>query len=557
MPRKKHHRLIPVDFQASCIYSVFIANYSIHSFFSNHIGMDAMKKTILIIAFLILGCFGASAEEFNNPYHQKRLWKVWRLDSSPVNIGDGNTLTAPARELRLFPRDVPAAGNPEIFLRYQPGPDPQGKYAGIWDDVYSNHDNRHSFIRDAWSDARGNALSGLTKSIIHTIGGNPYEIGANFTSQSTTGMGHEITNNAQAMARIEQLFYFADVLVSGPAHISYMEHQKEGAKDEYQALQSIFFNSIGSSGSETIALTKMVIAGGYLDPELKTRLKVNGLYPSAMLYIWKAGLPYDAPFGHELRHRVAYFSLGDGSSYAGKGNTSPKYAREAYYYNDSEHMRNMIDIARSLQAPPPEALLTVVTDEGCTPVYYLKKTVLVHQKPFKTAKLRVSLEDSFDLDGRPLTFRLELLNGDRRTTITQVGDKPVFDISVPFNLKLPKGRTSIAAIANNGLTDGNPAIINVYRPEGKPNKRPIMQPLPDTNAKPGQKVTLQLKARDPDFSPVTFHKVLGPGRVKDDEYTWTVPKDHPGGVETVVITASDGTSGNSYAAENATIAVSP
>jgi len=515
-----------------------------------------MKKSILIVALLALGCCGAFAEDFTNPYHRERVWKVWRVDPSPVRISNEQTLNAPPKDKRLFPRDVIDAEKTNVFLQFSPGPAPQGRYAGIWDDVYASMDNRHSYIKDAWSDEQGNAVSGIKSSIVHTVGGHPFKIGANFTSQSTTGMGHDITNNAQAMARIEQLYYFSNVLVAGPAHTSYMENKKEGTQDLFQALQPIFFNSIGSSGSETHALTKMIIAGGYLSPELKKRLKVNGLYPSTMLYIWKAALPYNVPFGHELRHRVAYFSLGDGSSYdKPKNNTSPKFAREAYYYDDSAHLRNMIEIAKSLTTPPPEVMLTVITDAGCTPVYYLKKTVLVHQKPFKTVKLRVSLEDSYDLDGRPLTFRLKLLYGDKRTSIKQVGDKPVYDITVPFNLKLPQGRTSIAAIANNGLTDGNPAIINIYRANDKPNKRPLVQQPQDVAISPGEKARIKLSARDPEFFPVKYYKALGPGEIIGDELTWNVPQQHAGGVEQVVIIASDQTSGNSYNSVNATIRV--
>lgn len=494
-----------------------------------------------------------ASSEIVNPYHEKRAWKVWRSDPSPVKKSVDETISPPPEEARIHPRET--GGDAELFLKYESGPDPEGKFAGIWDDAYSSLDNGHSYMRGGWSDGGPNKVTGIRESIIRIRGGPLHDAGINFTSKSTTGMGHDTVNEARRMAHMERDFYFSDILFSAPAHISYMETKKKGAVDEYQALQPIFYNSIGSSGSETHALSKMILAGGYLDPKLKTRLKINGLYPSTMLYIWKAALPYDVPFEHELRHRVAYFSLGDGSSYDKTAGTSPKVAREAYYYDDAEHMRRMIEIAKSLEGPPPEVLLTVATDEGCKPVYYLKKTVLVHHKPFKPVKLRISLEDSYDLDGRPLAFRLKLLYGEKRTTIEQVGDQPVYDITVPYNLKLPQGRTSIIAVANNGFTDGNPAIINVFRQKRESNERPRMKELPRVSARPGQEVRLELQARDPEMFPVSFYKVLGPGRIEDKHYVWRVPEDHPGGDENAVIVVSDGTAGNSYNAVNATIAV--
>ena len=51
-----------------------------------------------------------------------------------------------------------------------------------------------------------------------------------------------------------------------------------------------FFNSIGSSGSETAAITKLMIVGGYLPPATKLALKRNGLYPSALLYLFMVEL---------------------------------------------------------------------------------------------------------------------------------------------------------------------------------------------------------------------------------------------------------------------------
>ena len=114
-----------------------------------------------------------------------------------------------------------------------------------------------------------------------------------------------------------------------------------------------------------------------------------------------------------------------------------------------------------------------------------------------------------------------------------------------------------SAIANNGLTDGNPAVINIYRPDGGQNNPPKITNIEEVTAQPGQEVRIKIKARDPEWFPVSFYKALGPGKVNGDELVWKIPDDHPSGMENILIVASDGTSGNNYSAVNATIKVLP
>ncbi|MFB3892448.1 MAG: hypothetical protein ACE15C_10555 [Phycisphaerae bacterium] len=69
---------------------------------------------------------------------------------------------------------------------------------------------------------------------------------------------------------------------------------------------------------------------------MKPELKRNGLYIATLLYIWKASLPYEAPYDSELRHRVAYVAAGDQliASYL--------INRTFHLYDDTAHMANMI-----------------------------------------------------------------------------------------------------------------------------------------------------------------------------------------------------------------------
>jgi len=83
----------------------------------------------------------------------------------------------------------------------------------------------------------------------------------------------------------------------------------------------------------------------------KPLLKRHGLYIPTLLYIWKASLPYDAPYESELRHRVAYSSAGD----ALPGNYLVN--RPFNSYDEGLHMANMVKMAKSMTIAPPISLI--------------------------------------------------------------------------------------------------------------------------------------------------------------------------------------------------------
>lgn len=225
--------------------------------------MRHQRTYIWISLLLLLVAFDAQAGEINNPYHKKPIWKLWFLDPAPVSLSNNKMLAPPPLNKRIYPDDADTKKYPGRFLMYRDKDWPERKYAGIWDDVYSNRDKGHSYINSQWTGENDNSVK-IIDSIIHVKGGHLYKAGANFTSQSTTGMGHAITNNGPRMEQLEKFIYFGDILMSGPAHASYMERTLKSCIDGYEALVPIFYNSMGASGSETMALTKMIIAGGYL-----------------------------------------------------------------------------------------------------------------------------------------------------------------------------------------------------------------------------------------------------------------------------------------------------
>jgi len=167
-----------------------------------------------------------------NPYYQAPAWKLWDVDPSPSSPSSSLRRGRWARS-RHFPRRPGStrrrarhqsahhrrrhAGAP--FLAFRKGDWPQRKYAGFWDDVYLSVDNNgtnpptpHSWMPNtlSWEPKFGPykfpSLNDQPMAIYGTFGATK-EFGVNFTSQSTTGMGHDIANNGSALQFIEREMY--------------------------------------------------------------------------------------------------------------------------------------------------------------------------------------------------------------------------------------------------------------------------------------------------------------------------------------------------------------
>jgi hypothetical protein len=528
-----------------------------------------------------------------NPYFHDAEWRVWRDDQTPIPDVKSEVrvdkkekvvpveLAALELAKRMYPVPPPEAGAEGPYVVYQTSPKASLLYAGIWDDVYASWSNLHGYVRTKWMGPDGSQVA-IRDQIIDFVNVEKHkvvELGVNFLHQSTTGMAHTITNGyIVEMTTSYEKIYFGDCLVTSPAHSSITDLQDDRSADLYIAHVPTLFNSVGSSNSETMAITKMIIAGGYLPPATKLLLKRNGLYPAAMLYLWKASLPYDQPYDHELRHRVAYKSVGNRESYpekysaAGinKGDKSLPY----HQYDDLAHMKNMIDLARSMDVAMPEAIFNVENKGAGTLRYALKKAAVVIQEKDQDVEVQVSTAGCYDLQGLPLKTRWKLLYGNKETTVEVDPDDPTqFTIRVPWDDALPEGRTAIAFIANNGRFDSNPAILTVYRkksdlpPNGGgygdykfpltfSNQRPVLLDLQDQAVRPGKELRIELRAIDPEGFPISYYKRAGEiGELDGNIFVWKCPRKEPEGGRTVTIIASDGTSGNSYAGKQVSIYV--
>lgn len=531
---------------------------------------------ICIICFFLtyISHNSLAKDRIQNPYYKFRQWKVWELEPDPITIqtykGKKRTVSLPPQRKRLFPYKPPATFPPKQFVNYARKKRSKPKFSGFWADVYASWDKGHSFINQRWNGGAKNVVP-VRDHMITLVGatfgaGNkkilvdPQTAGINYASQSTTSMGHPHTNKKGLYDRLEGRKYFSNIVFAGPANSSYKDIHETKSIDRYKALTPVFYNSIGASGSETLALTKMIIAGGYLPRDTKITLKRHGLFASAMLYLWKAGLPFDVPFTHELRHRVVYNSVGNRQKYPGSysyaGMNFKKACPLCHQYDEQRHVSNMMNIARNMEFPPPEAIVNLVNVSGAKTIYNRKKTILVQRTGDKPVKLKVSTRESYDVHNRPIKPQLKMIYGNPRTKIKKHSPN-MYQIKLSYDKTLPRGRTSILVTTDNGRRKGNPAVINIYRSEGPQNHRPVLLGFQDRIIVPGKTVSMDLSGIDPEGDPVQFEKrSTDPGTLNGNHFTWNVPHSMNKGKEVTFI-ASDGTAGNSYNAKRISFHLKP
>jgi len=501
----------------------------------------------------------------------------------------------------VFP-DSPRGG---VFPKLEHSED-QPEVAGFWDGCYVTLDFAHTRFPTAWSaqgvsiNLRGqfvNVPFGMADTATRLL------LGANFTSQSFARRGRHIVDDMLSNETTERDFFFANCVRATPAHISYKDAEPGQVYDAYDGLFAHSYQSVGQSGSETRALAKMMIVGGCMPRKTKDLLKRHGAYAIAMLTLFKAALPYsdvdgnDLPFENELRHRPAYSS--DGA--VGHIHFCP--ANPHYHgYDETEHMRRMIDMARGMDEPPPVAILKLVdlsvekdgertvdrawADDRVQAVS--KTNIRIWGRPGETIIARVDVRDSYDLEGRELSYAWHPVYPNQRNVSVDRDDEPgIWRIRVAYDPKLPKGRIPVMLVASNGCpVPSNPAFVNFYwpepdersdwshhdRPSGKQaktehgkvyevtkNKRPIVDLGAEDGtiwARPGDVVRFPVEAEDPEGSPVVIYRRNGEvGKIHDDEFVYDVPSADAGSAHAVHLIFSDGTAG--YTGRRVKLLVSP
>lgn len=324
---------------------------------------------------------------------------------------------------------------------------------------------------------------------------------------------------------------------------------------------------------------------------MKNLLKRHGAYAIALLTIFKAALPYcdargnELPYENELRHRPAYSSDGAIKHIHFCG-ANPTY----HGYDDAKHLQRMIDLARNMDVAPPVAILKlvditvkeddrVIVDRSQTDKRIqttCRTSVRIWARRGETITARVDVRDSYDLQGRKLSFSWNRVYPNQRNVRIQPDHQPgLWRITATYDSRLPKGRIPIMLVARNGApVPSNPAFVNFYwpapgepsdwphilrRPRGaKPRRRTVAsdvtqnrRPRPrigiDGDAvwtHPAERVTFPVHAEDPEGYPVAVYRRRGEvGVLRDGQFVLDVPPDAASRVYPVHLIFSDGTGG--------------
>ncbi len=449
-----------------------------------------------------------------NPYYTTPGWRLWTRDTSPVvqpyhpggwpvPAATGTIAYAPPiPTLRKFPNIAASTPYPGQFLAQKSN---QVELSGTWDDGFATLDGGHSNLPVTWSGSPDSSASiNIDRQFVNIKTGATdanalRNTGINFTCQSLSNSAHNQTCSPSFARWVEQNAYFANIVNGTVAYWSYRDIAETKMLDSFDGYFSYKFHSIGQSHSEVYALQKMMIAGSYLPRATKDLLKLHGAYAPAMLYLFKAALPYigqngsPVPYTSELRHRVVY---------ASKGNAVPEnfttYNRTFHGYNDSLHLYQMTQMASAMQIPPPVAVLKLLSvditrdgqvlvtngspDRGSSWGQFeslISFWVHGHSKTniqmygtagpqsgytAETISLRVDVGSSYDLLGRPLTYDLKALypSIDNVQIVREAGT--IYRITATYHPKYVKKRIPVILNVNNGVWDSNPAVINFYWP---------------------------------------------------------------------------------------------
>jgi hypothetical protein len=515
-----------------------------------------------------------------NPYFTQPTWKLWSLDPTPVVHGDKTFSLPVASEDRLFPDP---GSSEENFLATVKG---SGTTAGFWDDVYGTNDGDHTMLSQSWTNGRNTInLTGqymrLGSADMGSRGNatlNPL-LGINFTSQSTTCMGHNLVEGNNLSDERDR--FFRSLLRSGPAYFSYRDHREERTINSYRTLPVFSFHSFGRSGSEIHGVFKMMVSGGFLKRSLKDKVKRHGIYPATLLYTFKSTLPYanadgsEVEYTNELRHRVAYLSNGDSSN-------SEFMPHNMWYhrYNNVTHFRRMTKLAEEMTVPPPIALLrfvrgTIRPQNGATIevlpntsragwVRGMKTTVSAPFAANETVTVEVDISESYDLNDLELTHKWTVLYPEQRNvTITKLSET-TYSIQMIFDSKLPKGKIPVLFTVNNGMHYSNPAVVSFFpsnhsvscsayqlgaTPENEVNVnlRPLFTSSADGDltVKAGERATFRLTCTDPEGFRTRLYRWSGERGTLDSSNNFSLTTEVADAGRTINLhfICSDGTGG--------------
>lgn len=546
---------------------------------------------------VVISSFGGATVK--NPYYWHRSstpWKLWFEDESAVTYSRKGseeesvtqTLKPPPLAERLYPDLSTAAPHPFKIFSSEPA------VAGMWDDAVASLDENHVRLRQDYR--LGNRKIRFAGQMIQVLRGSPRfearsRIGINFVWQSYANKGHHLFVGERIIRRMEETFTFANCLYASPGWLSRTDVMPDRIVDSYDGLFGHYYNSLGQSGSEAHAVAKMMYAGAHLPRKTKNLMKRHGVYPLAMLTVFKATLPYrdgrgrEVPYENELRHRPSYASNG--------GGVSARYvSRELEYhlYDEAVHVRRMAALTSRMTNPPPVSLLRLVSATGSldgTNVLQSSSftSIRIHGQLGERIETIVDLGMSYDLMNRPLTFRARRVYPQQKNIEVTVDARGAVRILATYDERYPSGRFPVMLWVENGAgCPGNPVFVNIHWPKPDQPKRPayfapykkpfmteqdirkftgrgaVRDPNVEVmrNDKPaieigkpgtaglkasvGTPLSFSLRGKDPEGAPTRFYLWSGDvGKIETDRFAYTPVERDRGKTLPIRIICSDGT----------------
>jgi hypothetical protein len=331
----------------------------------------------------------------------------------------------------------------------------------------------------------------------------------------------------------------------------------------------------GGEAPANDAIVKLLAAGSFLPFDTKRLLKTTGNYGVFLQWLWRAALPYSdeqgaaLPFSGELRHRSFYLSRGDVELPPGVSDLGQ------YRYNEALHMREMARIATQLQGVLPPVTILALVDYAVTQgvdkipavtanwdasrkhIQMMLPTVArVAIGVGEEISMRVALNRSYDLFGRPLTFKIQPLYPQHRSVVSiEQETESQFLIKVRYSADNFYSSIPLIATAANEQYEGAPAFINIVPSSGegagegahlRRNESPAASsstPL-QISARVGSAIAIPLTCSDPEGAPTQWIRWSDePGAITDSSYSLVVPREYAGRKITLHFICSDGAGG--------------
>jgi hypothetical protein len=434
------------------------------------------------------------------------LPKPRRVKDGVAEVAEGNTLWVPPLSRFLVAHEFPPA-DPQVEITTQQGPvgdllrqwRKEGTAAGLHGILYDNHDDDHSNMDYGWFPELTRVeyadVVKRTTTSMHPVGElhrglqllfvhNAPLIGNASVAQIRGAFSWSMPRLAMANANSMGLLadqYANNLLYFYPEHRDHDPEADNGLGDIYPANVPYLITSQGSSGSDRAFMNAVASTIAAFRPDTQKFLVEKRLLVPTVQMIFRRSRKPIAGREDEL-----------------SGKAHPPVFDAATL--DVERMVKMAHDLKADEVPPLVRLKVEEEDVGRPGIDYFEAgptermfdTISAVARTARSARFRrrmvVSVADTKDPNGRPLSFTWRLLHGDE----ARVQIKPLdpqgtrAEIFIDWHPRgvypgsdLPSSRVDVGVFADNGATLSAPAFLTWYFPA---NEQRTYEDVPATAA---------------------------------------------------------------------------